>query len=192
MRRYKGKCDIFFGIEHRLRREEMEGQFNREAKEGWRCAEDVEIITNERASSEDRKHTSCGVFVAVGSNLGTVVGEKREGAVASIPCNEGRIARAWVNVRGRLRVFAENFWHTEGWIPRNEALLEAVLKRARVTRHPWLMACDASVSSVEFEKSIWFQRNRMHVVVAPEKASTCRSKGTEGEWIEVLRLRYCV
>ena len=29
MRRYKGKCDIFFGIEHRLRKEDMEEQFNR-------------------------------------------------------------------------------------------------------------------------------------------------------------------
>ena len=28
MKRYKGKCDIFFGIEHRLRKEEMEEQFN--------------------------------------------------------------------------------------------------------------------------------------------------------------------
>ena len=34
MRRYKGKCDIFFGIEHRLRKVEMEEQFNKEAKEG--------------------------------------------------------------------------------------------------------------------------------------------------------------
>ena len=25
MRRYKGKCEIFFGIEHRLRKEEMDG-----------------------------------------------------------------------------------------------------------------------------------------------------------------------
>ena len=33
---HKGTCDIFFGIEHRLRKEEMEEQFNREAKEGWR------------------------------------------------------------------------------------------------------------------------------------------------------------
>ena len=31
--RYEGKCDIFFGIEHSLRKEEMEEQFNREAKE---------------------------------------------------------------------------------------------------------------------------------------------------------------
>ena len=34
MRRYNGKCDIFLEIEHRLRKEEMEEQFNREAKEG--------------------------------------------------------------------------------------------------------------------------------------------------------------
>ena len=31
MRRYKGKCDVFFGIEHRLRKEEMKEQFNKEA-----------------------------------------------------------------------------------------------------------------------------------------------------------------
>ena len=31
MRRYNGKSDIFMGIEHRLRKEEMEEQFNREA-----------------------------------------------------------------------------------------------------------------------------------------------------------------
>ena len=58
MRRYKGKYDIFFGIEHRLRKEDMEEQFNREAKEGWRFAADAARITDERASSEDRKHTS--------------------------------------------------------------------------------------------------------------------------------------
>ena len=62
-------------------------------------------------------------------------------------------------------------------------MLEAVLKRVRVARHPWLVACDANMSPVDFEKSLWFQKNRMHVV-APEKASTCRSKGTKGEWIE--------
>ena len=34
MKRYKGTFDGFFGIEHRLRKEEMEGQFNKDAKEG--------------------------------------------------------------------------------------------------------------------------------------------------------------
>ena len=35
IRRYNGTFDVFFGKEHRLRKEEMEEQFNREAKEGW-------------------------------------------------------------------------------------------------------------------------------------------------------------
>ena len=61
MRRYKGKCDIFFGNEHRLRKEEMEEQFNREAKEGWRFAASAARITDEMAG-EGRKHTSGGVF----------------------------------------------------------------------------------------------------------------------------------
>ena len=75
MRRYKRKCDIFFGIEHRLRKEEMEEHCNRVAKEGWRFAADAARITDERASSEDRKHKSDGVSVAVDSNLGAVVGD---------------------------------------------------------------------------------------------------------------------
>ena len=35
MRRYNGMCDVFFGIEHRLRKEEMEEQINKEpSKDG--------------------------------------------------------------------------------------------------------------------------------------------------------------
>ena len=67
MRRYKGAFDIFFGIELGLRKEEMEEQFNKEPKEGWR-------------------------FKAYTSNLGAVVGEK-EGAIMSIPGNDGRIVQ---------------------------------------------------------------------------------------------------
>ena len=78
LRRFKGTFDVFFGIEHRLRKEEMEEQFNREAKEGWRFAADAARTTDERAGSEDQKHTSGGVFVAVDSNLGAVVGEKEQ------------------------------------------------------------------------------------------------------------------
>ena len=60
MRRYKctfeiffgkGKCDIFFGIEHRLRKEDMVEHFNREAKEGWRLAAVAARITDERVST---------------------------------------------------------------------------------------------------------------------------------------------
>ena len=80
MRRYKGTFDIFIGIEHRLRKEEMKEQLDKEAKEGWRFAAGAARITDERAGSEDQKQTSGGVLVAVNSNLGAVVGEK-EGAV---------------------------------------------------------------------------------------------------------------
>ena len=65
----------------------------------------------------------------------------------------------------------------------NETLLEAVLKQAKVARHPWLVACDANMDPEDFEISFWFQRNQMHVV-ARRDASTCRSKGSKGEWIE--------
>ena len=57
-----------------------------------------------------------------------------------------------------------NFWHSEGWIPRNEALLEAQTP-----------VVGANMCPEDFQKSLWFQRDRMHVV-APKEASTCRSK----------------
>ena len=151
MRRYNGKCDVFLGIEHRLRKEEMEEQFNKEAKEGWRFAVNAARITDENTGTEDREHTSGGVFVAVDSNLGAVEGAE-EGANDSIPGNEGRITQAWANARGGLRVFSVYIWHSEGWSARNEALLEAVVKRATVTGHPWLIACDANMRREDFEK----------------------------------------
>ena len=173
LRRYKGECDIFFGTEHRLRKEEMEEQFNKDAKEVFRFAANTARITDETTGSEDRKHTSGGVFVAVDSNLGAVEGAE-ETAIESIPGNEGRIAQAWVNVRGGLRVLSVYFWHSEGWTPRNEALLEAVLKQARTTGHPWLMACDANMCPEDFEKSLWFQREQMHVVARKKHARAGR------------------
>ena len=51
------------------------------------------------------------------------------------------------------------------------------------TRHPWLIACDANMCPEDFEKSLWFHKEQTHVV-APKEGSTCRSKGTKGEWIE--------
>ena len=54
-----------------------------------------------KCSDEDRKRTSGGVFVAIDSNLGAVVGAE-EGTIESIPGSEGRIAQAWANVREGL------------------------------------------------------------------------------------------
>ena len=64
MRRYEGICDIFFVLEHRMRKEEMEEQFNKEVKQGWTFASDAARIIDVSASSEDRKHKSGGVSVA--------------------------------------------------------------------------------------------------------------------------------
>ena len=51
---------IFIGIEHRLKKEEMEEQFNREAMEGWRFAADAARITDERAVRIDVGWSLCG------------------------------------------------------------------------------------------------------------------------------------
>ena len=59
---------------------------------------------------------------------------------------------------------------------------KTVLKSARITEHPWLVACDANMSPEDFEKSLWFRKNPD--VEAAENASTCRSNSAEGEWVE--------
>ena len=86
------------------------------------------------------------------------------------------VAQAWVNIRGRLCIFSVYFWHSEGWSSRNEALLGT-------TKHPWLTVCDASMSPEDFEKNLWFRKDRMHVI-APAGVSTSRSRIAEGEWVE--------
>ena len=53
----------------------------------------------------------------------------------SVPGNEGRIAQAWVSVRGGMWGFCCVLWHAEGWTPRNVPLTEAVVKQARTTMH---------------------------------------------------------
>ena len=83
MERYMGLNVIFFGIEHRQKREEMEEKFNEEAKQGWRFAADAAIFTDENAGSEDCKHTSGGVSLAIGN-----VTKKKKGAFAFIVGNE--------------------------------------------------------------------------------------------------------
>ena len=59
-----------------------------------------------------------------------------------------------------------------------------MLKRARATKHPWLIACDADMSPEDFETSLCFRKGEMHVT-APEGVSTCRSKkGAKGAWVD--------
>ena len=75
-----------------------------------------------------------------------------------------------------MRIFAACFWHSEGWSPRNEVIVEAVLRRVSATKHPWLVAC------ADFEKSLWFRKDRMHLI-APEGVSMSRPKSAKGKWV---------
>ena len=74
-RKYMRRCwctlDIFLGIEHRMKREEMEEQLNKKS------SKDGGVPLTRQGSptstgSEDCKHTSRGVFVAIDSILGHI------------------------------------------------------------------------------------------------------------------------
>ena len=76
----KRREEVYFEFAHSkepMRREEMEEQFStNEDKQGWRLA-DAARVTDEKASSEDRKHRCEEVFVAIDSNLGAMVNRSR-------------------------------------------------------------------------------------------------------------------
>ena len=178
MRRYNGTFEIFFEIGHRMRRKEMEEQFNKEARDGGLQQTRQGSLTRGQAAriAHTRREVYI-VFVVVDGNFGAVFG-KEEGAVTSIPGNEGRIAQACVNATGSLRVFALH------WTPRNEALMAAVVKRVRATRHPWLVACDVHIDRDDFKKSLWYKSGHMFIDPPGEGTSTCRSEGPNGKLIE--------
>ena len=77
MRRYRSTFDMYFGIEERIRRVGMEEQFNKESKKVWRFAADAARITDEGTGSENRKHTSGGVLVAIDRSLGALIDRSR-------------------------------------------------------------------------------------------------------------------
>ena len=143
IRRYKGTVDIFFGVEHRG------ASTKKPSKDG--CLHPMQQESPMKMQAGRIANTSGGVFVAFDGNLGAVI-DTEEGGFESIPGNERRIAQAWVNVRGSMRVVSENFWHSEGWTLRNGALLEAVVKQVKATRHPRLITCDANMRPEDFEK----------------------------------------
>ena len=109
MRRYKGTFEIIFGIGHRMRRKEMEEQFHKEARDGGLQQTRQGSLTRRQAVRiANTRREVYTVFVVVDRNCGAVFG-KEEGAVTSIPGNEGWIAQAWVNATGSLRFLLYTF-----------------------------------------------------------------------------------
>ena len=87
-----------------MRKEGTEEQFSKESMQGWRSEADAARIIDDKASNEDRKHTSGGVFLAIDSTLGAVV-DKEEGSVHVHPRECRRFTQSWANVRGGMRIF---------------------------------------------------------------------------------------
>ena len=104
MERCKSTYDIIFGIERRLRREDMEDKFNKKAKQGWRFAADAPVQTNESAGSVDCKHTSGGVSLEIDNWLRDRRRRKKKERSRLFLGHEVRIAQAYVFVRRRLRL----------------------------------------------------------------------------------------
>ena len=74
MRRYKGTFDVFFGIEHRLRKEEMEAQFNRsQRRDGDLLLMQQQSLMKEQAVRIERIHQEvfCGNRQQPGSSCGS-------------------------------------------------------------------------------------------------------------------------
>ena len=71
-----------------------------------------------------------------------------------------------------------------GWTPRNEALMEIVVKHVRTNRHSWLIACDANMCPEDSKKSLRFRSRHMFIKAPREGVSTGRSKGPNGELTE--------
>ena len=89
------------------------------------------------------------------------------------PRNEGIVAQSWVY-----------FLRSEGWTPRNEALMEAEVKHVRSTRRPWLVARDEVMNLEDFKKSLWCKSRHLIIGAPGEGVSACRSKGLNGEFFQ--------
>ena len=100
--RYTGNVDVFFGIEHRMKGEEAEKQFNKLANSSLKIAVDEARDTEESKGEENTKHTSGGVFIAIDGARSSVV-HKEEGAMRAIPCNGGRLFQASITVKAGLQ-----------------------------------------------------------------------------------------
>ena len=152
MGRDKGHHDVFVGIEHRLRGDELVEMLNKASKRYKIAAGDARAT---RESEVVGVEISGGVFVDVANRLTSaalVGGVKFDGFEE----NDGRIAEVCVKCHQGIHVFAVYFWHSEGWTTRSEELVKAVLRRVANTKSLWIVACDANMEPRDFEFCDWY------------------------------------
>ena len=76
---YRKNIDVFIGIEHGMKSEEAEQQFNKLAKSSLKKAVDDTRDTEGSTGQADMKHTSGGVCIAIDRWSLVVGGQQREG-----------------------------------------------------------------------------------------------------------------
>ena len=116
----------------------MEERFKTEVKPGWRFAADAARIKDTRAV----RIASVRRVVPLRQSIGSYGQRRRNRHVYHWKRRKNRPCVGECQRRFAWFLF---FWHSEGWTPRNDALTEAVVKQARTTRHPSLVAGDASM-----------------------------------------------
>ena len=62
--------------------------------------------------------------------------------------------------------------------------MEAVVKQARTTRHPWLVASDANLDAGDFRRGLWFQRGGFVYGSAGSRSIHLSVHWVKGEFIE--------
>ena len=88
---------------------------------------------------------------------------KKEGAFTSVFLDMTYdLAQAIRVCQRKTEGFAAFSWHSEGGTPRHKALMAVVVWQARTTKHPWLVACDATTDPEDFQRGLWFKRE-VHV-----------------------------
>ena len=113
-----------------------------------------------------------------------------EGAIESIPGNVGRIAQAWVNVRGGDCVSSRC---TSGIQKDGLRGLKPCwkqffffLKKASTTSQMWFSARDAHMCPGDFKTRLWFQTEMMHVVAQKEHSRAGRKAHIERTYVYVV------
>ena len=95
-----------------------------------------------------------GVFVAVDSTLGAVSCWSRRRDDWFDPKQRRKNCPSMGERQSRFA----GFLGVEDWTPRNETLLDAVVKQANTITHLWLVACDANMCPEDFENGLWFRK----------------------------------
>ena len=147
---------------------------------GWTAA--AVRITDENIGSEDGKHTLEGSLCSNRQQSWSSSG-KEEGAVLPFPGSEGRIAQAWVNVPGSMRVFAVYSLALGMLDTEKEALMMEALKKQRRTRHPWLI-CDANMKQKTSRQAFGFKTDTCFLGRQEKACQLTDPKGPSGELIE--------